>query len=379
MTIILFFGMIILNLIFFLFRIRSNLVLFFNIIVFSFIYSGNIREDISDLYRYKLQYLNQYSWFQEKGYSFFSYIAAKIGIPFNLYLLIIFLIFIIALLFFCRKYQCNYSVFFLMFSLFYFFFVMEVLRFFLALSMLIIGSRFLIDGKKLAFIFFVLLATSFHLTFIIFFLLLVTTCEKFSNKFYYIYVSFFMLISVITILNGMRVPFISGVFNILSSSFLDSKNLSFYNGMITAKNSWIYTTLYYFFNFLLLYISKKLIVFAKTEVNKKNIADISKLYMFCFRSNCLFSIVMPFSMMSPTYFRIIFVITLIIFILLSSIIGELYNSKFNNGKIYINNSAVINDSTINLFIIITAWSVVWWYVNPNSATMIYALTQNMFY
>lgn len=379
MTIILFFGMIILNLIFFLFRIRSNLVLFFNIIVFSFIYSGNIREDISDLYRYKLQYLNQYSWFQEKGYSFFSYIAAKIGIPFNLYLLIIFLIFIIALLFFCRKYQCNYSVFFLMFSLFYFFFVMEVLRFFLALSMLIIGSRFLIDGKKLAFIFFVLLATSFHLTFIIFFLLLVTTCEKFSNKFYYIYVSFFMLISVITILNGMRVPFISGVFNILSSSFLDSKNLSFYNGIITAKNSWIYTTLYYFFNFLLLYISKKLIVFAKTEVNKKNIADISKLYMFCFRSNCLFSIVMPFSMMSPTYFRIIFVITLIIFILLSSIIGELYNSKFNNGKIYINNSTVINDSTINLFIIITAWSVVWWYVNPNSATMIYALTQNMFY
>lgn len=379
MTIILFFGMIILNLIFFLFRIRSNLVLFFNIIVFSFIYSGNIREDISDLYRYKLQYLNQYSWFQEKGYSFFSYIASKIGIPFNLYLLIIFLMFIIALLFFCRKYQCNYSVFFLMFSLFYFFFVMEVLRFFLALSMLIIGSRFLIDGKKLAFIFFVLLATSFHLTFIIFFLLLVTTCEKFSNKFYYIYVSFFMLISVLTILNGMQVPFTSGVFNILSSSFLDSKNLSFYNGMIAAKNSWIYTTLYYFFNFLLLYISKKLIVFAKTEVNKKNIADISKLYMFCFRSNCLFSIVMPFSMMSPTYFRIIFVITLIIFILLSSIIGELYNSKFNNGKIYINNSTVIKDSTINLFIIITAWSVVWWYVNPNSATMIYALTQNMFY
>ena len=379
MTIILFFGMIILNLIFFLFRIRSNLVLFFNIIVFSFIYSGNIREDISDLYRYKLQYLNQYSWFQEKGYSFFSYIASKIGIPFNLYLLIIFLMFIIALLFFCRKYQCNYSVFFLMFSLFYFFFVMEVLRFFLALSMLIIGSRFLIDGKKLAFIFFVLLATSFHLTFIIFFLLLVTTCEKFSNKFYYIYVSFFMLISVLTILNGMQVPFISGVFNILSSSFLDSKNLSFYNGMIAAKNSWIYTTLYYFLNFLLLYISKKLIVFAKTEVNKKNITDISKLYMFCFRSNCLFSIVMPFSMMSPTYFRIIFVITLIIFILLSSIIGELYNSKFNNGKIYINNSTVIKDSTINLFIIITAWSVVWWYVNPNSATMIYALTQNMFY
>lgn len=376
MTIIVFSAMAFLNFVCFLLRRKSKFVLLLNIVTLALIYSGNIREDISDLYRYKLQYIYQYSWFQERGYSLLSYLCSKIGISFNFYLLIIFLIFIGSLIFFCQHYQCNYSVFFLLFSLFYFFFVMEVLRFFLAASMLLIACRFLLEKKNLLFILFTFIAVSFHVSFCVFFLLLFTNLKINNKKFYYTYTAFFLLISVVTVLNGKQVPFVSELSNSLSTSIWMNKDSSFYNGTITAQYSWIYSSLYYFFNFILLYVSKNLIKHAET---KKNMSRISRLYDFCFKSNCLFSVVMPFAMMSPTYFRILLFITMLIFILIAAIIGQCYNSSLVDGKIQIYSDRVFANNMILVIFTMLSWVLIWWYVNPNSATMIYALTQNIFY
>ena len=84
-------------------------------------------------------------------------------------------------------------------------------------------------------------------------------------------------------------------------------------------------------------------------------------------------------MMSPTYFRIPFFVTLLIFILLAGIYGQCYESYYEHGRFYISSNVVTKNSIIIILAVIFAWTAIWYYVNPNDASLIFALKQNMFY
>jgi hypothetical protein len=379
MTIVLYFSVMIINLIFVILRKKSKLIFLLNAFIFSLIYYGNIRSGDCDLTIYRMQYEHPVQGtLTDMGYAWFTKTLSSAGIPFNGFLLIIFVMFLIAVLIFSYQYQCNYSVFFLLFGLFYYFFTLEVLRFFIATTFLLTGCSFLIKRKTWLYLIFLALAASFHITFLAFVLLLFANMEKFDKKFYRMYAILFMTICLVTILNGRRVPFASTIFNLFTGTLLGEKNVSFYNGSVTAQHSWVYSSLYYIFNFLLLYTARNLISNAE-ESGNVTYSSLERLYQFCFRSNCLLGVVMPFAMMSPTYFRIPFFVTLLIFILLAGIYGQCYESYYEHGRFYISSNVITKNSIIIILAVIFAWTAIWYYVNPNDASMIYALKQNMFY
>ena len=72
MTIILFITIMTIDFIFFLIRKQSIVLTISNIFIFSLIYAGNVREDISDIFKYKMQYISQASSFSEPGYLFIT-------------------------------------------------------------------------------------------------------------------------------------------------------------------------------------------------------------------------------------------------------------------------------------------------------------------
>lgn len=378
MTIVLYFSVMIINLICVLLRKKSKLILLMNAFIFSFIYYGNTRSGNSDLSVYRAYYNHPTRTLSDFGYAWFTNTLHSIGVSFNAFLLIIFVMFLFALLIFSHRYGCNYSVFFLLFGLFYFFFTLEVLRFFIATTFLLIACSFLIKKNTKLFLVFLIIAVSFHVSFIAFALLLFVNVEKFNAKFYRAFALLFILVCVMTILNGRRVPFVSTIFNLLTGRILGERNVSFYNGSVTAQHSWMYSSLYYIFNFLLLYTAKNLIANAEERSNT-TYPSLERLYQFCFRSNCLLGVVMPFAMMSPTYFRIPFFVTLLIFILLAGIYGQCYESYYEHGRFYMSSNVVTKNSIIVILAVIFAWTAIWYYVNPNDASMIYALKQNMFY
>lgn len=369
----------IINLTFIILRRKLKLVFFINAVVFSIIYFGNIRSGESDLAIYRILYEHPgKATLTDLGYAWFTKTLSSIGISFNAFLLIIFVMFIIAILIFSNQYQCNYSLFFFLYGLFYFFFSMEVLRFFIATTFLLIACKFLIDRKVWLFIIFLILAISFHITFLAFFLLLFANIETFSKRFYSLCVAMFIAMCLITILNGRRVPFVTTIFSFFTGGLLGQKNVSFYNGSVTAQHSWMYSSLYYIFNFILLYTAQNLISSAERNSGTKY-PELNRLYQFCFRSNCLLGIVMPFAMMSPTYFRIPFFVTLLIFILLAGIYGQCYESYYEHGAFYFTSNVTTRNSMKIILAVIFAWTAIWYYVNPNDASLIFALKQNMFY
>ena len=352
MTIILFITIMTIDFIFFLIRKQSIVLTISNIFIFSLIYAGNVREDISDIFKYKMQYISQASSFSEPGYLFITNIFSTLGVSFNGFLLIVYAFFIVSLLILTHKLHCNFAF--------------------------LIGIFFLLKNQKCLYAISVLVATSIHFSMIVFMVLLVVNSNIIKDKAYKILACVCVGICIVTILNNNQIPFVSNIFGFIADSFLGAKNSEFYNGTITAEHGWMYSSLYYLFNFSLLYAAKKLL---------KNISScrilqleiLNKFYNISFRANCLMGMVMPFAMMSPTYLRYIYFVSWMILILLAGIIGEGYDSKWNGRALQIATDSVTVNGFLCIFLTMMAWTACWWYVNPNAADMFYALSQNMFY
>lgn len=378
MTIVLFIAIMIIDFIFFLIHKKSVVLTISNIFIFSLIYAGNIREDISDIFKYKMQYISQTSSFSEPGYLFITDIFSNLGVPFNGFLLIVYIFFIVSILILTYKLHCNFAFLFFSFDLFYFFFSLEVLRSFIAFSFLLIGIFFLLRNQKCLYVIFVLISTSVHFSMILFMILVIVNSNMIKDKAYKILACVCIGMCAVTILNDNRIPFVAAIFNVISDSFLGAKNSEFYNGTITAEHGWMYSSLYYLFNFSLLYAAKKLLKNIKS-CQTSQLEILKKLYNISFRANCLMGMIMPFAMMSPTYLRYIYFVSWMILILLAGIIGEGYDAKWNGSMLRIPSNSVTTNCFLVIFLTMMAWTACWWYVNPNAADMFYALSQNMFY
>ncbi len=373
MTVVAFFLITSINMTFTLLRKNSKIVTAANIAILALIYCGNIRGYNSDLNIYRLNYYGIESRFHEKGYVLLTAVFNKIGIPFNVFLLFVFLLFIFALHFFVSGYRCNYAMFFLLFCLFYYFFSLEVLRFFIALSFLIIGSRFLIEKRVLLYLFFIAIAASFHTSFVVFLILVIIPFKSVKKKFYVFFTLIFVTLTIITIVNEKRIPGLAIVFKVISH-FLGGRDIAFYDGTVVASHSWMYSSLYYLFNCAFLMISKNMI-----QHSEKHDVKVETLYDFCFKSNCLMSVMLPFSVMSPTYFRMVLAVTAFLFMLMAVVVETYYGSISTGAVIAMKANKSIRNGMLVMVSVITLWAIIWWYVNPNDTTIILALKQNVFY
>ena len=123
-------------------RIRINFLAFLSWLVLFFIYAGNIREGFSDLTHYRARYAVGKSslYFSDHAYNFFADWFSHHSISFQVFLACIFLFSSACFYFVAKKLHCNYNLLILLLSLFYFFYTLEVLRFFLSASVLIVTN-----------------------------------------------------------------------------------------------------------------------------------------------------------------------------------------------------------------------------------------------
>ncbi|MDD5922733.1 MAG: EpsG family protein, partial [Eubacteriales bacterium] len=165
MTVVLYFGTMLLNFYCLLMKKKARALDIWSLIFFGMIFAGNIRDGNCDLGRYRFHYLQGTSsvesdiWHVEKGYGYLADAFSHFGIPFQLFLLVIFVVCAFLIFQLMREFECSYSVFFFLYGFFYFFFTLEVLRFFIAVSLLMLGIKFLLKNRWLRFILCVLTAS----------------------------------------------------------------------------------------------------------------------------------------------------------------------------------------------------------------------------
>lgn len=380
MIVALYFAIMIIDLLCILLQKKSKLVFWANVVVFSLIFYGNIRTGWSDIVVYREQYNTQNPLlFSEPGYLLFSKTFSGLGLTFNQYLLVIFVLFMASILIFLKGTECNFAVFFFCMGLFYYFYIIEGIRYLLATTFLVIGCRYLIRRKNLVFILFLLISITFHSSFILFALLLFTNFKHFTRKFYVSYAVVFIAICALTVMNHNQIPLGNLIFGFISKYLLGGREIaSFYNGSITATHSWMYIPIYYACNFGLLYASQKLLENARDRCGYDT-SSLEEVYTFCFRANCLLALTLPFAMMSPTYFRFFFFVTLLIFLLLSMIFGTYYNSIQEGKRLYLRTNVTVRNGLFTMLTSLFVWTAVWWYVKPNFLNLFEILKMNMFY
>jgi len=129
----------------------------------------------TDLISYYNEFLNPEQFFQfrtsERGYSYFNLIFSKLGIGFQLYLFVIASLIVTVISVLYKKFSKNIILsFYLFVTLGLFAMTMSGIRQSLAVTISIIAFMFLMKNKTLLFIFFVILASFFHNSAIIFLL-----------------------------------------------------------------------------------------------------------------------------------------------------------------------------------------------------------------
>ncbi len=398
MTVALYFIIMFANLYCSLKRQKFGLLNAISTIYFGLVYFGNIRDGESDLGRYRFQYVRQTSsidssiWQVEKGYGYLADFFSKSGVPFQIFLLAIFVVCFFLIFQLIKEFNCNYSVFILLYGCFFYFFTLEVIRFFVACAILMLGVKFLLHKKYLFFILCVIIATLFHKSFIVYLILIFSQANfnrGFVKKYYkLILLGLFVFLGLI-FANGNKIPFLKEIYLIIFRTW----KINLY---IESKThfGWIPYIVYYLFTLTIIIISGKLIDAAKLNNSNTNAFDkISKYQKLCLKSIILVAFDLPLVMVNVDYFRIFFAVSLMSFILFAAGIGECYTSKVievvllkNNIKplkpIYIysnNNIGYLQRQMITVLLMILAWTIIWWNLNLNNISIIDALKENMFY
>ncbi|MDD5922427.1 MAG: hypothetical protein PUC44_04525, partial [Eubacteriales bacterium] len=230
----------------------------------------------------------------------------------------------------------------------------------------------------------VLTASLFHISFVVYFVLLFIPIRKITEKHYKTFLILMLMASGIIFLNGNRIPFYGTLYALIfgdwkTNLYVDSR----------THLGWIPYLLYYLFTLAFIVIAGRLIKYAE----KKNHIRYDKLRAFqnlCMKCALLLSFDLPLVMMNVDYFRVFFAASLLSFILLSAVFGECTSVRTNlRGDGVIKRETVIQNiswknryvmrRTGSIVLIILFWSMIWWKLKINDINLLDALKQNIFY
>ena len=390
MTVVIYFVIMLLNLYLFITKRKVKVVDVATFAFFAVTFLGNIRSGESDIGRYRLHYLNRTSaidstfWHVEKGYGRLADYCSGLGIPFPLFLLVIFLVCSFLIFSLLDEFHCNYSVFFFLYGCFYYFFTLEVLRFYIALAILLFGIKLLLDNRLIQFLICILVATLFHKSFIVYLIFLIVPYRKITNKFYIAFMALMLLIVCVVFINGNRIPFYGDIYAMIfggwkSNLYVDQK----------THLGWIPYVLYYVFTVILVLFANRIISLAEVE-NQKEYKRLRDYETLCIRCLALVSFSLPLTMLRVEYFRIFFAVSLMSFILLAAVFGECITDEnikvtedvptqyFKPKGLHWNNLYVV-EITFGVIAVMLVWSFIWWKLSLNNISLIGALKENIFF
>lgn len=371
---ILFFSMLLINMIIILCKRKSDFFAFLLYVCIFIVFAGNNRTGFSDLTYYRARYeaMTNQQIFTDIGYSYIADYLSSIGVPFNMFLALIFA-FSSALIFLAiRKSKINYNLLLVLYSLYYLFFDMEVIRLFIATSFAIYALYHLYNNRMVMFICFILLAFLFHK--IIIFILPFGFMYKMKNK-EKIFNICAIVLAILTVINFFFRNFFdifSFVLNYFSESMVESIN--FYASAGTRYGSLLYY-LYYLYNLGCSYCLAKIV-----DNDFKEHRDLKKLTNFL-RMKCLYTVVfLPLITSNTTFFRFILIDCKLIFIVAAIVIPAIqYNKKvilYQTGSR--NHRSKSGIYVAGFFLFILLWVIEWWMLRINVISMFEAVSNNIF-
>lgn len=326
------------------------------------VYAGNIRSGFSDLTYYRQRYYEGLNdiFFQDKGYVWLANSISDRGWSFQILLAVLFLLSSVLLYFIAKKLRCSYNLLLVLYSLFYFFYGLEVIRFFLAVSIAALGYYCLSQGRKFQFIFWLLLASQFHasILFVLPFLFFYSTKEK--NRKITLLIAFSIALIVLNYLNGNRSDYLISFFGNIVNTESTRERIQFYTSNSTRLGFLIYY-MYFMFNMVIIYHLKKIASSIKT------MNDRQQNFLHCvYQQNLFCSIFLPLIMFNVTFFRYIIFTTVLNFIV--------YAMMYPYGEYRISN----RNSQIMIAGSVIGFTVLWWIMKENVLMFYEALIPNLF-
>lgn len=354
---------------------KNKIIAYSSFILLLLIYAGNIRKGWCDLTRYRAWYENgSYGYADgyykalEPGYVLFSSFFHRIGIPFNVYLGIVFTLCTLLVISFARRFTDDFSPIVLFSSLFYYFYNMEVIRFFIASSIIIFATGFLIEKKKKWFVIFILLAATFqHYSLVFLAMLLLSDNVNILKLCKGVAVFSLTLVAVIFVMGNKFSLGINIIQSVLGSSYAEYTNYS-------VKLGFLVFLFYQLVNFILILYSRYIV---KSEINY--ISYNEKLNQFCDYSFCavllMFSVI-PFTQIHQVFFRFIFTYNLMAYTVYAAV-QQYYTEYIRKGSKAISLKILIGRLLGVCLLLMQA--MIWWHFKMNILGLEETLKQSIFY
>lgn len=366
-----FYGLLFINIIIVSIKKKSNTIATMMLIVLFFVYFGNTREGFSDLtyYRERYELMTNSIYFSDPGYIWLANLCRENLLSFQIFLGVIFLISSTCITYVAIKLKCDYNLLVVLYSLFYIFYSMEVLRYFIAMSFAVVAYYNLSKGNKTVYLFFLVIAALFHksMVFIFPFAIIgfINSKDLKQKIFTYIYV-FVGLLIVFNIFNGNNAVFL---YKYIDKFFnKDMSNSIHYYVATATRFGFVLYFMYHIFNTIILYCIRK-------EVNKnidKISGNLNNFIELTWQQNVYTTLFLPFIMYNVTFFRYIIFNCNLVYICLSAYV---YSKKKYDYK-----NAIMSDRYFILTVIsIILFTILWWYLRENVLFFYEALRENMFY
>ncbi|MEE8807930.1 MAG: EpsG family protein [Lactimicrobium sp.] len=173
-------------------------------------------------------YVKQSSTF-EKGFVVYSYIFATLGVPYNIFMAITFLIGMLLCFFTVRRITDNYSLFLVLYFCYYFLYDIQQIRNFIAISISIFALRFLKDRHVVIYILLILLASMFHfsaLAFLPFLLIYLPNYKYFAKLFIELSAILFAGLSILNLTGNNVIKQLARVINLGSYNLYVGDNFN---------------------------------------------------------------------------------------------------------------------------------------------------------
>lgn len=307
-----------------------------------------------DAYSYKIDFENQVfltDW-TEMGYQIFKNTLYQISINTYFGLLVSIFVFCTVISFFgLAKFKCSYHGMIAMIMPFIFPTCSVAIRFFMAISIVLLSLRFLIKRNYFIYIMLIFLATLFHRSVFIYLILIVCTSNKIMslNKANKLLIKIIFAISLLCLIYtyiGGSLPFIDSIVRMISFVFPNIEvKIQTYTTSVARLGSLIFYVIY-FAGLFFAYIVRKSVYVENglPDACENSTKELCKMADLNFNIHIVLSILLPFLALNLIYYRLLIIAFVSDAILFGMYIKEKKTTKsltiINTNKVYISFLAI---------------------------------------
>lgn len=324
--------------------------------------------DNADYYNYHEWYLgNWHPPTVEKGYLFLSDLFSKFGVPYWGFLAVTQLFILGILLWIAHLYSKEYHIILVLYMSYQIFIDYVQRRNALALAIFVLAVLFLANGKKIAYIFCIIIAFLIHKSMIIFLpFVILSSNSKFSKKTVRLFTIILSIACVFLFVNGNKLPFLKQLSQIASHyTIMEGKFDRYMNSK--TRFGFVYPFWTYFINLLLAYISKNIV--ESQSIIEKGMEKIVSFVNMAYYFVCISAFALPLVMINEEFIRYFRCGNVLLYLMVSIVV--MICKKYKPSKLKILKKVKADYFTYYLIVIINIVSWVVVYTPNNVVSMLF--------